>query len=217
MKKMKEENNNLSLFEAFGTDKLSETSENQFIRTFLIGQERERLKKLGTKHAKIRPLFNTTLYGRIAAALLVVGVPFFLWKSPSAKVFMDKALVESVTLPENLMSNAPATSWHRAYKAKQYDQVIKLLDEGNISKPDEIFYLGISSLQKKPADFEKAIRCFEKAQQMNKRTSELPWWLGVSYYHQGNLEKCKESLLQIQNGQFKYKEAQQILSKMKHE
>lgn len=229
-----ENKKSLSDLKAFREGELNETQENQLLEAYFVGEERLRLKAIAETHESVplipkpNPIigFFRPMYARAAVLLLTAGVSYVSVTKYTKHI--DDQEQQTVLAESNqardgfepigqklLGEPAAPVAWKELYEKKQYVAVVDLLDEATTDDGETFFYLGLSSFKKQPADYDKAIRCFLKAQKKDYHVTNAQWWLAMAYYQQGTLDACEAALLKIKPKQYKYAAAQQFLAQLK--
>ena len=101
-----------------------------------------------------------------------------------------------------------------AYSKNDFQGASEAFQQLSKSEPDDItyqFYLAVAQLGAKNND--AAINVFSQisSTENNPFKEQSQWYLGLAYLQKGDVENAKKSFTEIQSGQFKYNEAQQVL------
>ena len=105
-----------------------------------------------------------------------------------------------------------------AYSKGNYQSAASSFQQLSQNDPNDIsfqFYLAVAQLGAKEND--ASISLFQNiiSTEGHPFKEQSQWYLALAFLQNNNMESAKKSLDEIQSGQFKYKEAQQILKQLK--
>ena len=138
----------------------------------------------------------------VAASLILLIGAYFIFQtaSPSAeKVFASNySTYELITLRDN----DPETPVEKAYRAKNYNEVLRIHDAGEDHSPTGEFLCGASALEVK--NFPKAIKCFNEVLDASRQTGlpllkdEAEYYLSLAYIRNHNYTEALGLMESIQ-------------------
>jgi len=165
--------------------------------------------------AKITPLY----YIKRIAAVLILGVFAFLLYhslgSSGATNLVDNHIAQTHDAPATLMGdNDNTAAWkaaRNAYRKGDYEVSIREIEKIAPLNNEQQFYLGLAYLYN--GNYDKSITQFEPIIQQNNidYSPTSSWYISLAYLKNNQPEQAKKYLQQIQEGTWKYKEAQKLL------
>jgi tetratricopeptide (TPR) repeat protein len=144
---------------------------------------------------------------RIAASVLVVlGLGWWYFATKTDTVSGNDQLAALIAKePSNLQGNDDRSLWIAAYRAKDYEKVISLLENKSPKTSEEQYYLGLSYAAK--ADFEKAITQFDsKVIADSAYTEKAAWAMALILLKQNRQTEAKKLLEKIANSDSEFNE-----------
>ena len=156
--------------------------------------------------------------GIAASFLLIVG--FWQLKTPAQTpeklwlpLTLDNVKMGTTPTPEDKLKQAKTL-----YKQEKYAEALPIfkafVEQNDVKEALPYILLAECYGQETPPDYTKAIAHLEKAQHIDPlyRQKDVEWHLALAYYFNGQKDKAKAALQQIQG---KYEaEARELLSKM---
>ena len=178
-----------------------------------------RKKSIETKQAKTVSLFSKKILSVAAAIAILIGIAVWLWRpavSPS-EVFASN--YEPYIMVLNQRSNTPDAeaikNAVRYYELGDYTTAAtafsELFDSSNKENITYRFYTAISLLSSGQAD--KSILIFEElivSENIIFR-EQSRWYAAMTYLQKNDLENARKMLEEIEEGAYKFQEAQKIL------
>lgn len=102
-----------------------------------------------------------------------------------------------------------------SYSHHKYEKAIQAFKEVSKNKQtfeDLIFYKGISYLALSLPN--EAIPLFEQLEDLEQYKEQITWYMAMTYLQLDEIENTRKRLLQIEEGSFKYAEAQELLEQL---
>ncbi|MEO9802789.1 MAG: hypothetical protein ABJF04_06060 [Reichenbachiella sp.] len=149
-------------------------------------------------------------------ALLVTSIYLFFDRSTSNEelfVAYFDPYPNLVTTRGNITNNFKKGMEN--YSNRNYNEAILDFEEIDKNEPEYtemIFYKGVSHLALNQPT--KAVELFEQFRDFGEYNEQAIWYLGMGYLKLGNIENVQKQLLQLKFGDFKYREAQELLEQL---
>jgi len=161
---------------------------------------------------------NLILISGIAASLLVLVVTWIIYFNDGSEeqLFADNFQPYPDVVSVRGETSTTFTKGMKYYSSGKYELAIKNLNIEASSDNHFVegaFYSGISLLALNKGN--EAIGKFEKV--IDRKTRFLPqlrWYLGLSYLLNSEIEKAKDIFIQIESGDYKFEDAQDLLKKL---
>ena len=165
-----------------------------------------------------KPFFSMNTIARIAAAVAIVsGIGWFYFsnKTPemTAEISQNKYFMELLAQnPGTLQGTDDRSTWTQAFREKQFDKVIEILEKGIDKTPEEVYYLGLAYSAK--SNFSKAIEQFStKIVHDSVYAEKANWAIALIYLKQNNKTEAKVLLEKISKSDSEFSEKAKELLK----
>lgn len=154
------------------------------------------------------------------AAAVIILLILFLFNGFNQQPGTDKLFNQYFTPFPNYVSLRSETSpkeWQKGfehYSLGKFDLAIKYFKSSEVPverEEDVAFYLALSNLSIE--NTKEAIIIFsELLQEGTKYEQQIHWYLALAYLQSGEIQKTKDSLQKIEEGQFEYNRALELLN-----
>ncbi|NAS11854.1 tetratricopeptide repeat protein [Poritiphilus flavus] len=166
--------------------------------------------KKGGKLKYLRPLL-------VAASLALLFSMFFINRDDFSATELAAQYVdtESLTHPGNSKGvtelDTNRTRAIVAFNNTDFNLAIVHFNQIKTTSEEDKYYLGLAYM--KSGQIQQAIDTFEEVGERNdvRFRQEINWFLALSHLLNGNTPKATESIKNIQNGDWKYDDAQKLL------
>lgn len=161
---------------------------------------------------------GSRLWYAVAAAVLVLVGAGVVWQNLNKPpVFEDYFGHFDQLVSLRGEEGNKAAEGIEAYSDRNYNKAFDLLSAvGEEGLNAELkFYLGVSALGSDHV--KEAIRIFEEIgiERPNKYYQQTRWYLALAYWKNGNTDQATDMLESIEEGQFKYDKARELLSSLR--
>ncbi len=165
-----------------------------------------------------KPFFSMNNIARIAAAVAIVsGIGWFYFsnKTPemTAEVAQNQYFTELLAQnPGTLQGTDDRSTWTQAFREKQFDKVIEILEKGIDKTTEEVYYLGLAYSAK--GNYPKAIEQFStKIVHDSVYAEKANWAIALIYLKQNNKTEAKVLLEKIAKSDSEFSEKAKELLK----
>ncbi len=155
-----------------------------------------------------------------AAAIILVGLVArlsFSEKKPSPQQLYAMYAVHDFDFTEMGTNEELLSNVESLLKAGKYSQALPLLDtylESNPNDPEKMMAKGIALLE--TGKHKEALEIFRAVRQASPiMASKANWYIALVFLKNGDIENCKKSLLAIPPESVSFKDAEELLERLK--
>ena len=206
-----EEDENFKLgFESF--QKTINGLEGARVRSLIGEMHRTEISKAGSRSNQFY-----WISGLAASLVLIIGYLVFFQSSPSSEELFNRYFSP---YPDVLsIRSSQENEWlpgMKFYTSGEYEKALEVLQEVEVSedyRADIIFYTGVAQLAS--GKLNAAESSFKSIFDVESRFDEqLHWYLALTHLKKGDQSETKDLLNKIQEGSFKFEEAQSLLKQL---
>ena len=179
-----------------------------------------------SEEVKIRPINFRRIIAIAATVLILVLAYQFIFSGggsvPSEQLFADHFQPYQMLLSQRDITedekNVLLEKAISAYAKQDFQNASDAFEQLSQSEPENSSYLFYQAIAQLGAQKNvEAIARFEiiMANENHPFKEQARWYMALAYLKKGNADKTKDLLTTIQLGQFKYKEAQEVLKGLK--